>query len=581
MEEDESDSNIIGLLRRNDQLRILLIRAVIVAVAGGATGGLGIIYFKHILGADALILGMLTSLSSVVILIAITFSGWVSDNFGRRKVFIVGSALTCIPPLLFFLANSWPILIPAFVISAVASSLIAPSYQYIIRVVTKSRSRSTSIAIINAATNAISIVVPPLCACIISFMGGLIVVKYAFFVQCVLIMLATLYVARKLRVPEAFSNPKPKLSIKEPFCDLIKVYKISRERKLHYWAAFVALGAMVNIVVNPFWSLYAYEVCGTPEFLIGFLSTAQSLTYILLLIPISKLSDKIGRKKIVLGLRPFLWLTFITLILAGTFKNPYSFIAPIIAWALYGVYAASTPALAATIIESFPREYVSRWTSFRNVVFRIVAIPCGILGGVLWNIDPRLPFAFALLADIARSLLLIKVPETLIPIPTTKVTAPRHIVVYELPGAGLGTVARLLRNRLGLEIINGSSSEGGIDKVLRSDRPSVIEGEAGLVVAKERSDTFVVLLVAPRHERAIKKMQEESKPLFVVLKEVEEEDKKVSKMVKKYFNADLEHLPPFDIAINTERIPPDVAEEVIELVYREMKKRFKERDDKR
>ncbi|HDH06893.1 MAG TPA: MFS transporter, partial [Thermoproteales archaeon] len=450
------------------------------------------------------------------------------------------------------------LLVPAFIISAVGSSFISPSYQYIIRVVTSKENRSTSIALINTLANIVSMIVPPLAAFLIMYFGGIRLVKYTFFIAFLLIFTASIYVAKTLKIPEYVEN-EPKKGFLEPLKDLVKVYKISRERKLHYWLIFVIIGPFVNTIVSPFWTLYAYEVCETPGELIGFLPTAQSLTYILLLIPVSRLSDKIGRKKVFLILQPFLWLSFLTLVFAGTFKTEYSYLAPLLSWAFYGVFAASSPSMLASIIEAFPKEYVSRWTSLRNVLYYIVAIFAGFLGGVLWSIDPRIPFTVAFLSDAARTLLLFKVPETNLKTPSEEKETPQRILIYELPGAGLGTVTKLLKNRLNPRLIDVVPRE--IDEKIK--------------LAKEARDTLIVLLVAPRHERALKLMKEKGEPFFVAYKEIEEEDKKVSKVVKKYFKADLEKLPPFDIAINTQRIPPEVAEKIIEIAYNGAKKKKK------
>ncbi|RLE79146.1 MAG: hypothetical protein DRJ52_09025 [Thermoprotei archaeon] len=580
MGEEGDSSSPLEILKSSKEIRALLVRALLVSAAGGVTGGLGVIYFKHVLGATPIILGFLSSVSSLTVLVSMFFSGWLSDNYGRKRAFVLGTLLAAIPPLLFFLADNWVILIPGFIISAVGSSFISPSYQYIIRVCTKRANRSTSIAIISTASNIVAMIVPPLAAFTIMYLGGIRLVRYSFFIGFILISASALYIAKSLKIPEYREKSRKRTSVFEPFRDLVKVYRISKERKLHYWLFFVTLGPMATTVVGPFWSLYAYEVCETPGELIGLLPTAQSLTYILLLIPISKLSDKIGRKKVYLSLRPFFWLSFLTLVLAGTFRSEYSYLAPFLSWAFYGIYATSSPSMAASLIESFPKEYVSRWTSLRNILYYIVAIFAGYLGGVLWSIDPRLPFTVAFISDTVRTLLLFKVPETHISVQEeASEKPPRHIVIYELPGAGLGTVAKLLRNRLRLQVIDDGSEEL-LREAMRRDEPSLIEGEAGLKLAKERNDALVVLLVAPRYNRALKVMKKKREPLFVVYKELEDEDKKVSKTVKKYFNADLEHLPPFDIAINTQKIPLEVAEKIIEVAYTESRKKKSMKESK-
>jgi len=65
-----------------------------------------------------------------------------------------------------------------------------------------------------------------------------------------------------------------------------------------------------------------------------------------------------------------------------------------------------------------PKEAQSRWNALLSFLWRAAAVPASLLSGFLWNVDPRLPFLFALFVDLfLRFPLLIRsVPETLVPL---------------------------------------------------------------------------------------------------------------------------------------------------------------------
>jgi cytidylate kinase len=52
-----------------------------------------------------------------------------------------------------------------------------------------------------------------------------------------------------------------------------------------------------------------------------------------------------------------------------------------------------------------------------------------------------------------------------------------------------------------------------------------------------------------------------------MLKRIEEEDVKIAKLTRQLFGADILKLPPFDIAINTERIPPEKIVKIIKILH--------------
>lgn len=225
-----------------------------------------------------------------------------------------------------------------------------------------------------------------------------------------------------------------------------------------------------------------------------------------------------------------------------------------------------------------------------------MSIPAVLIGGLLWNINPKLPFLVALTIDgaIRLPILIYKIPETLIVYGHHYPTGP-HIILYGLSGSGKTTIAHLVQKELSLEIIDENAfkdekqNEGSIlssftnndlqeinnklNIILnKSDRAIVIEGKLAIFAAKDKSKGLVILLVAPKYERVRRESRERNEPDFVVLKKVEEEDRKIAKLTRRLFGVDISKLPPFDIAINTESIPLEKILEIIKLLYSEEKR---------
>ena len=107
----------------------------------------------------------------------------------------------------------------------------------------------------------------------------------------------------------------------------------------------------------------------------------------------------------------------------------------------------------------------------------------------------------------------------------------------------------------------------------------IIEGTPALYVADDEQDSVRVLLVASREERTRRRAQKDKKPEFVALKEIEDEDRRVNKIAKRLYHADLSNMPPFDVAINTERVSPEKVAKIIEILREEERKRDSEKDE--
>jgi len=557
----------------NGNLRVLLVRRVLLAASGGLTAGLSTLYIKEALGADPVILGLFGSIWSAVFVVFILIGGWIGDRYDRKNVFLLGTALTLPNPIIYALAPSWHILILVNFLGALGSAISSPVYNAILYSSIEQKKRSQAVAALAVMASIVNMVVPPTSAYLIQVMGGLEEIRKMFVAQFIISLAVWIYTFRRLRMMPSSERNEVKgftEAVKDMLFQMRTVYRMSRERKAFSWVIMFLLGPFAWQLISPFWPIYAAEVCMSSLVIIGLLPTVDSLIRIFLQIPLANISDKKGRKRVILLIRPFRYAAITALVLGGSYTTPIMPFVPLFVWMLDAIGTSTGPSFWALRTEVMPKRVQSTWNALLNFVWYIGSIPASLLGGILWNIDPRLPFLFALFVDAGLRLpvLIRYVPETLVPL---RKEAPRigpHILIYGLSEAGLTSTARLVQRSMKAEIINAAHvNTKRLTKILRSEkRPVIIEGTPALYAAKEERDSIRVLLVASREERTRRRAQKSKKPEFVAFKELEEEDRKVDRIARRLYHADLSSMPPFDVAINTERVSPKKVAKIISVL---------------
>jgi len=560
-------------------LRVLAVRRIFFAISGGLTGGLGALYVKDVLGADAIVLGLFSSIWSAVYLVFILIGGWIGDRYNRRDILLLGTALTMPNPFIYALAPSWHLLIFANFLGALGSALVNPAYTGILYGSVGQRERTRVIAILNTLSSLVNLVVPPLGAYLIESTGGLQEIRKIFILQFIISLAIWIYTSKTLHIKRAATENEVESfveALKDIFVQMKTVYHLSRERKASSWLYMQLVGPFAWELVGPFWTIYAADVCGSPLFIIGLLSTVGSAARILLEVPLAKISDRKGRKKTILMLRPFRYMCIAALLIGGSYGFSFSPLIPLLAWVLDAIGTSTGPSWSAAQTEVMPEEVQGRWNALLSFVWRVTAIPASLLGGLLWNIDPRYPFVFALAVDaLLRFPVLIRfVPETLVPPKRKLPKIGPHVVIYGLTEAGVTSTARLVQRVMKTEIIDASLvSSRKIGGILSSEeRPVIVEGTPALYAADSAEGSVRVLLVASKEERTRRRAARSRKPEFVALREVEEQDREVDKIARRLYHADLSRMPPFDVAINTERVPPDKVAKIISILREENSK---------
>jgi MFS family permease len=139
------------------------------------------------------------------------------------------------------------------------------------------------------------------------------------------------------------------------------------------------------------------------------MATATVVAQLVFGIPVGRLADKIGRKRIIYLLTP-LWYAS-NLFLAF---SPSSVVL-VVSAALLAFYTISSGATNAMTLELFPLEQQGKWGGLLGFFTGLVTIPAPIIGGLIWEeLGPMYVFVIPIVFDlIFRVPLLATVPETL------------------------------------------------------------------------------------------------------------------------------------------------------------------------
>ncbi len=162
-------------------------------------------------------------------------------------------------------------------------------------------------------------------------------------------------------------------------------------------------------LVFPFTQVFAHQIKGANEFILGAMVTGSALASILFAMPLGRLADRIGRKRVLYITIPLFWISNLMLIWA---PSPALLV---IAGILQGFYFIGAPVVAAIERELVPPEQMGRWVGINRFFKMVLSAILALSAGVIWDrIGPQYIFILFVGIDLLiRMPLLISIPETL------------------------------------------------------------------------------------------------------------------------------------------------------------------------
>lgn len=378
----------------NRNVLTIAITTSLISLSGMAYRPYWSAYLKDILFADTVAIGLLSAISSSERLLFQLPGGILADRFGRRKIIIYGTALRMVPPVIYLLATHWTQVIPALLISG-AASIYMPAFNAIIADSLPSKQRGAGYGVYRMITSTPQFISPIMGGIVMDALGyrqGIqIFMVMDFFISGFVTYSRWKLLRETLDIDDASSSKgRPKLGIVE---SLTTVFRMDRSVKtMVLVTVFSSIGMRM---VFDFLNLYALKELSFTNTQLGLVTTTGGLISILLSMPAGMLSDRFGRKPMIMISRTVSPLAYLGITRVTTFSQYFAvqFINSIGNSIGGGGMFAGGPAWNALLSELVPKEQLATVMGSIGTISGIMAIPSPIVGGWLWDeYDPKMPF---------------------------------------------------------------------------------------------------------------------------------------------------------------------------------------------
>lgn len=352
------------------------------------------LFLTTILGANAYVVGMVEGAAETTASLLKVASGYWSDKVKKRKYFILfGYALSSITKPLFALAQVWGFVLFIRVVERIGKGLRSAPRDALVAESCDESVRGKAYGF-NRAMDGVGSVLGALLAFLLLPHFGYRKIFLFAFAPSIIAVLVILFIQEKNNpVQPAAKEPPLKLSFKALPSNLKRFIIISSIFSLgHFGYAFLLLKAH-KIGLSDDKAILLYVL---------FYSV-----YTLCSVPFGILSDKIGRKPVLLIGYLIFALTSLGLIFTST---PYALM---IAFFAYGVfYALIDGAQRAFVADLAPKHLKATSLGFFHTAIGLVALPGGFIAGILWDqISPESTFMYGLALSLISVGLFIFVQE--------------------------------------------------------------------------------------------------------------------------------------------------------------------------
>ncbi len=369
------------------------------------------LFLSNVLGVKTNVIGLIEGVAEATASLLKVFSGWLSDKLRARKwLAVTGYGLSALVKPFFYVANSWLVVASVRWADRVGKGIRTAPRDALVADSIDERHRGLAFGLHRAADTG-GAMLGLIIALIVVWMAqrSNMVLGRATFQTIVLISLVPAFLA-VLSLAIGARDVSVKGEREAP--------KVSFRGLGRRFAIFMVIVGVFDLgnSSDAFLILRANERGLNVVQVLGMLVTFN-LVYTLLSTPAGSLSDRIGRRKLIIGGWLIYALIYFGFAVAGTGWH---------VWALYAVYGAyyglaygTTKAMVADIV---PAELRGTAYGTYNAVLGILDFPASLIAGLLWSgmpswgwdgFGPSAPFLFGgVLALMAAVLMALWSPRT-------------------------------------------------------------------------------------------------------------------------------------------------------------------------
>jgi len=348
------------------------------------------LFVTSVMGANMAMLGLIDGLGEAFVSISKAVSGYISDKIRKRKFFIwSGYILGSISRLGYAFAPSWQWLLPLKILDRSGKIRSAPR-DALVADISTDQNRGGNFGLMKAMDNLGAVCGIVVCLLLFEHIG---------FTNLFLIAALPSLVSAFLIYKYIKEN---KISDKKLFADFTCKDLDANFKLFLFLNSVFTLGAFSYSFLLIFAGKSGFKAIYLPIFYLIITVTAAIFS-----LPMGKLSDKIGRKKL-MYLAFILWAAICISFILST-----SPVVVIVVFVLYGLHKAALETVQKTYTsELCPDCFRATGLGVFQMAIGICALPASLIAGFLWdNINMQAPFYLSLVLSLVACFMLLFVKE--------------------------------------------------------------------------------------------------------------------------------------------------------------------------
>lgn len=401
--------------RQTHHFKLMLGRRALHGIATNLTVQYNSIY-ATLLGASSTQLGSLHSVGNAIGALVSVPAGWFIDYYSIKSVFLLSTILLAGSSLLYFIAPHWAWLFAAIILYYLGMRTTCTSCTVICARELPNEERATGRGLCRTLSSIVAIGAPLLAAWLISLFGGIGIdgIRPLYAIQLLIFIVIFVLLLKGLRDTQNISSPDDRRNILSGFRQVFK-----QGPDVVRLVIVMGLMEMPWSMTQPFMPVYAHQSKGADAFLLSGITMAITIVPMLTSIPLGRLADRYGRKKILFAIAPLAYAANLCLVFAPV-DDKLTPLFLLLYGVLFGFNSISIILVSSMTAEIMPSALMGHWIGIVSLIRALLSIPTPLIGGMIWeHIGPEYVFFAAIAVDILLRLpLLGSVRETLSSSPT-------------------------------------------------------------------------------------------------------------------------------------------------------------------